>query len=119
SLAFNASQGGVDFSYRVTGADLPQQTTVGLFWANGPNQSNIISQAFSQTADGTLGTHMAHVAATQLVPAPQGATYLLNVVDRGDTINEDPTNNVVPLRLPHIQVISPLNPTDFRITAAP
>jgi hypothetical protein len=119
SLAFNASQGGVDFSYRVTGADLPQQTTVGLFWANGPNQDNIISQGFSQTADGTVGTHTVHVTPTQLVPAPQGATYLLNIVDLGHTIDEDPSNNVIPLRLPHIEVVSPLNTTVFRITAAP
>jgi hypothetical protein len=119
TVDWNTGGDGVDFTYEVTGQDLPNDTTVGLFWAKGPDQSDIVSQAFSQAADKTVGTHTVHAAANQIAAPPKGATHLLNVVDRDDAIQEDPANNQVALRLPHFVVIAPANTTDFLITAAP
>lgn len=119
SVDWNTEGDGVDFTYEVTDQDLEQDTTVGLFWAKGPNQDDIISQAFSQVADKTVGVHMAHATAGEIATAPNDATYLLNVVDRDNTIEDNPSNNQVALRLPHIEVIDPPNTTDFRITTEP
>src|SRR5205823_3813148 len=89
------------------------------FWASGPNQSNIITQASPpQAANKMPGTYIVPITANQIAAAPQGATYLLNVV-RTDTVQDDPSNNQSPLRLPHIEVVNPLNTTDFWITADP
>jgi hypothetical protein len=35
SLTFDPKNGGVDYGYTISGADLPQPTTVDLYWANG------------------------------------------------------------------------------------
>lgn len=120
TIHWNAGGDGVNFTYEVTGHDLQNDTTVGLFWATGPTQADILGPAFSQAADRTVGTHRVHVSASQIAAAPQQATHLLNVVDHDDTIvDEDPSNNQVALRLPHIAVIAPANTTEFRITAEP
>src|SRR5207247_9251576 len=42
SLTWNPLQGGVDFSYQVTGTDLPQDTTAALYWASGPTLADAI-----------------------------------------------------------------------------
>lgn len=120
TIHWNAGGDGVDFTYEVTGHDLQNDTTVGLFWATGPTQADILGPAFSQAADRTVGTHRVHASASQIAAAPQQATHLLSVVDHDDTIvDEDPSNNQVALRLPHIAVIAPPDTTVFRITAEP
>lgn len=119
TIDWNAGGDGVDFSYEVTDQDLQQDTTVGLFWAKGPDQADIVGEAFSQAAEKTVGTHDVHATADQIEAAPQDATHVLAVVDHDDTIQEDPTNNQVALRLPHIEVVASANTTDFRLTAAP
>ena len=133
TIHWNGRGDGVDFTYEVAGQDLAHDTTVGLFWASGPTQGDILGQAFSQAADRTVGTHAVHASAGQIAPAPPDATHLLNVVGRDDTVvtvaaggpssrqavslaAEDPSNDQVALRLPHITLA---NTTDLHITAAP
>lgn len=136
TIHWNGRGDGVDFTYEITGRDLQNDTTVGLFWADGPTQADILAQAFSQPADRTVGTHAVHVSAAQIAAAPPEATYLLNVVGRDDTVvtlaaegpsslaaegpsslaDEDTSNNQVALRLPHLAL---RNTTDLHITTAP
>src|SRR5438445_352277 len=42
ALTWNTARGGIDLSYAVTGSDLPQNTTVALYWASGPAIGDII-----------------------------------------------------------------------------
>ncbi len=119
TIDWNARDG-VDFTYEVTGQDLQNDTTVGLFWAKGRTQDTILGPAFSQAADKTVGTHTVHASAGQIAAAPPQAAHLLSVVDHDNTIvDEDPSNNQVALRLPHIGLIAPPNTADLLITAEP
>jgi hypothetical protein len=115
SLTWNTAQGGVDFSYQVTGADLPKDTTAALYWASGTTNVDIIQSATVNTQavndklvipapQGTAGT--IHLDASELTQPPPNATHLLLVVDPNSVIAEsDETNNVVALAyLPTISV---------------
>jgi hypothetical protein len=89
--------GGVDFGYTISGADLPQPTTVGLYWASGTGLDTAIGgpaySATTQTAVGTYGPF--HVGAAALGTPPLGTKYLLAVADPVNQIAEsDKANNV-------------------------
>ncbi len=116
SLAINPTQGGVDFTYKVTGAPLPQDTSASLYWASGPTQNDILGPAtahpFTIPRNTPLDTPITqHIALTALSPPPAGATYLLGVVDppsaampHGVIEESNEGNNVqalaIPIRLP-------------------
>jgi len=84
SLAWNSAQGGADFSYAISNGDLPQATTVDLYWAPtstfDQNEDTLIpgSVTTTQTVVGTYGP--IHVDAGEL-QAPAGDNYLLAVAD--------------------------------------
>ena len=99
SVTWNGAEGGVDFSYSITGADLPEPTTAALFWSPvstfDASQDTLIlgSVTSTNTAVGAYGP--IHVDAATVGTAPADAKYLLAVVDPDNTIDEtDETNNV-------------------------
>ncbi len=116
SLTWNTAQGGVDFSYQITGADLPQATTAALYWATGTTFDDRIGDpVFSTTLEQTVGTYgPVHVSAADLGTPPPEATHLIVVTDPDNLIAEtDETNNVLALSLPDI-VLDSVTTTDSR-----
>ena len=93
-LHWDTTKGGVDFSYTVSGGDLPADSTVDFYWATGPSTSDEIGGAVltASVADapGTYGP--LYESAAGLGPAPDGAKYLLAVPDVGG--QEDDTDAV-------------------------
>jgi hypothetical protein len=104
SLAFNAAQGGVDFGYTISGADLSTPTTVGLYWSaddhfdKGQDRNAFVNGPIAtQTAQTTRGPVLLHVDRSDLTAPPPDAKYLLAVIDPDNTVAEsDETNNVLP-----------------------
>ena len=90
--SWNTAQGGVDFGYTISGADLPQATTVNLYWASGTTFDTgrigdpIVSHP-TQTAQGTYEPIPLHVTADQMGNLPDGAKYLLVVANPPDESN--------------------------------
>ncbi|HQR08520.1 MAG TPA: hypothetical protein PLN21_16975 [Gemmatales bacterium] len=85
-LAWNTK--GVDFGYKVTGADLPQSTTVALYWSS----DNKFDANDTFAYDDVTGTHVNtygpfSVPGSTLKTAPIGTTYLLLVVDPNNQIS--------------------------------
>jgi hypothetical protein len=99
SLAWDGTNGGVNFTYTVNGSPTLQATTAMLYWASGPTQDDIIDPALATPitiAQGTFGQQSIHFAPSDFPggPAP-GATYLLAVADPDNKVVEsDETNNV-------------------------
>jgi len=119
---------GVNFSYTISGADLPQPTTVGLYWStdttfdpSGPNQDTLAYSTTTQTAQSQT-PYSVHVDPSQITAAPSGAKYLLAVIDPDDSVAEsdDPndTNNIAAVAYDPItadSVTSP-DPQDISFT---
>jgi hypothetical protein len=79
---WNSSDGGVDYGFTISGADLPQTTTVDVDWASGPTVDTIISRAVpSATTNTAQGTYNLHASPSQLGIPPKGTKYLLVVAD--------------------------------------
>jgi hypothetical protein len=82
---WNSSDGGVDYGYTISGANLSQATTVALYWASttsfDSSQDTLIpaSVVNTEAAVGTYGPF--HRTPAQLGTPPQGAKYLLAVTD--------------------------------------
>ena len=110
SLVGNPLTEGVTYSYQLTGSNLPdgQQASLELDWATGPALSDAISTAYETQAASQVGSYGPTLVNTsQLSQRPDNATYLLLVLDPGNTVNEaDETNNVTPLSVaPPVQEI--------------
>jgi hypothetical protein len=95
-------QNGFDFSYQITGADLPpdQSTTVALYWASGPDFALALGgPVYSIAAEKAVGSYGTfHVSAAELGASPAGTKDLLLVVDPDHQVTEaDETNNVMAL----------------------
>jgi hypothetical protein len=77
--AWNTSDGDVGYGYTISGAELSQATTVGLYWAPtsafDSSQDTLIPASIvnTQTAIGSYGPF--HVTPAQLGTAPQGAKF--------------------------------------------
>jgi hypothetical protein len=105
SLNWNTTQGGLDYTYKVSDSDLTKDVPVGLYWASGPQWSNRIQPIPGYSFSIPSGTHAAnaaygpvHVDGTLLRNAPDNTTYLLVVTDPNNTLgNFDPAKNVVAL----------------------
>jgi hypothetical protein len=115
SLAWNPTKGGVDFSYKVTGGPLPEDTTAQLYWASGTTTDAILKPATTPVTIPKVvpvdQVQSVHLAPTDFLgsPAP-GATNLLAVVDPDNKIAEGTTgeiNNVLALAYdPQITVVA-------------
>ena len=114
SLAWNATRGGVDFSYAISGANLTQASTAALYWsadATFDASQDTLIPASVTTTQTAIGAYPVPIDAATLGQPTQGAKYLLAVVDPGNTVAESdepnhPTdfgaNNVKSLQLPDI-----------------
>ncbi len=92
-LAWNPTQGGVDFGYKVSGAALTQDTTAQLYWASGTTTDTILGPAATPIpipkTTPVDQVQSVHLASSDFPggPAP-GARYLLAVVDPDNKIDE-------------------------------
>jgi hypothetical protein len=86
SLTWNTDQGGVDYSYRVSGGSVPQDTTVALYWSSSNNFSGQLSEIPGTDYTILAGTPAQEIPYTQQVGggllknAPAGTQYLLVVI---------------------------------------
>jgi GH24 family phage-related lysozyme (muramidase) len=108
SLTLNTSQGGVDFSYRVSGADLSQDTTAALYWARGTSFADVIGgPVYDTPLSRPVGDHGPfYVPPAVLGTPPPGATHLLLAVDppspglpNGHIAESDEDNNLLALSI--------------------
>jgi hypothetical protein len=100
---WNTNNGGVDFGYTITGADLTKPTTAALYWSTDTTfdagdtliTGSVTPTQTAQTPPGSSVPVHIDAAALQNTPPPTGTKYLLAVVDPNDTVTEsDETNNV-------------------------
>lgn len=110
-LEWNTAQGGVDLSGKITGAPLPQDTTLQLYWASGTTTDTILKSATAAIRiPKTIPVNQEqtlHLAPSDFVNAPPpDAKYLLAVLDPDNKIDEGSDgekNNVLALHvLPNI-----------------
>lgn len=127
TLTLDTVQGGVNFSYDVSGADVSLNTTVALYWASGPNYADRIGSAFSTSASLSVGSYgPIHVDQSALSAAPAGTTHLLVRADDFAVIAEsDEDNNVRSLELSNIRIVHAITDDsrqvrfDYEVTGAP
>ena len=104
-----ASDGGVDYGYQITGGDLPQATTVDLYWASGTTTDTEIGGIVTTTTETAQGTYPLNVTASALGTPPAGAKYLLEVVDPDNVISPADPSKVASLALGNGNIV----PTDL------
>jgi len=99
-----ASDGGVDYGYQITGADLPEATTVDLYWAGGTTPDTEVGDPIdTTTTDTAQGTYPLQVSASDLADRPDGAKYLLAVADPDNLISPADPSKVQTLALANIE----------------
>ena len=106
---WNTANGGVDFGYTISGADLTKATTAALYWSADTTfdagdtliTGSVTPTQTAQTPPGTSVPVHVDAAALQNTPPPTGTKYLLAVVDppdaanpQGQIVESDETNNV-------------------------
>lgn len=104
NLTWDTVQGGVDFSYQVSGTALSKDVPVAFYWASGPNFATDVLQQLaytykipSGTGSGTSGP--LHLDGSNFTGAPTGTNYLLAVVDPANSLgNFSLQANVDPLQ---------------------
>jgi len=107
SLAWNSAQGGVDYGYTISNADLPQATTVDLYWASGTTTDTEIGRPITSTTTETAqGTYSLHATPAQLGTPPTGAKDLLVVADPNNTVSPADPSKIASLALPDIAATS-------------
>jgi hypothetical protein len=113
SLKWNTQDGGVDFSYQVSGEPVAKETKIALYWSSTDKFADAIGGAIPNTtqtivAGNAVGEHGPfHMSADLLSMPPDGATHLLAVTDPDNTLGDfDPTQNVQSLALPDLVATS-------------
>ncbi len=102
ALSFD-SDGNLDYGYTISGADLPQATTVALYWAKGTTTDTEIGPAIVTTTTETAqGTYPLQAPASDLADRPAGAEYLLAVADPDNSISPASPSKVAALALPDV-----------------
>jgi hypothetical protein len=108
SFAWNAIDGGVDFGYKVTGADLTQDTTAALYWASGTAFADAIGgPVYDTPIEQQVGEYGPFfVPNAVLGTPPPNATRLLLIVDppsasrpNGDIMEANEDNNILAIPL--------------------
>jgi probable HAF family extracellular repeat protein len=107
AVTFDTTDGGVDYGYTISDADLPRATTVELYWASSTTIASEIGASFSvtttETAQGTYGP--VHLARSSIGDPPIGAKYILAVADPAkDIVVSDRFNTVQALAIPSISI---------------
>jgi hypothetical protein len=99
SAAWDPANGGVRFAYDVSNFRLPpgQSVELAVRWATGPTLDQAIGPPvlFTFTPVGQVGRHRVNVAGSALRDGPEGATYLLVIVDPEDKVHERNEGNNV------------------------
>ncbi len=106
ALSFD-SDGDLDYGYQITGADLPQATTVDLYWAPDstfdPTVDTLVPGS-ETTTDTAQGTYPLQEPASSFGTAPAGANYILAVVDPDNVISPADPSKVASIALPTLSV---------------
>lgn len=101
--------GGVDLAYKVDGHPLPSPVPIALYWASGPNFSDILSAkddpAYQIDSKIDVGSYSLHVQADDLGIPPDGSTDLLLVVNPLASPDED---QVAALPASPLAIMSPV-----------
>jgi hypothetical protein len=114
---WNATDGGVDFGYTISDADLPHPPVIDLYWASGTTSDTtignpIVTPTATKKAQGASESF--HVSLGQLGTPRQGAKYLLAVVNppganhipESDETNGKDPNDTACLQLSDIQMLT-------------
>jgi len=100
---FDVTNGGVDYGYTIDSADLPQATTVDLYWASGTTADTELGSPIMSTTTVTAhGTYQLQALASALSVPPAGAKDLVVVVDPGNVISPADSSKVASLALADI-----------------
>jgi hypothetical protein len=102
-----SANGGVDFSYLISDADLTQATPITFFWASGSDFTKDVLQQVGYSYTIPAGTQAQtqaygpiHIDGSKLTGAPGGTKYLLAVADPNNTLGDfDPQTNVTGMQL--------------------
>jgi pimeloyl-ACP methyl ester carboxylesterase len=110
ALQWNAAKGGLDFSYRIDNGALYHETTASLYWANGPNWEDRVSNSLYDISisKNTSGSGTGYFPQSAFLERPGGATHLIVKLDSRDEIVESSeTNNVsaIGLLLPVVVLV--------------
>ncbi len=100
--SFRVGPQGLEFSYSVNDANLPQATNAAIYWANGPTWEDRLGGPVTQVPLQTQQGHYGPVTVPKmnLGAMPSGATHLLLMLDPTNQIGEtDETNNLLSLSL--------------------
>ncbi len=108
SLAFDTTQGGVDYSYTISNADLPQPAAAALYWAPtstfDPTQDTLIpGSVFTTATTAQPAPYTGNIDAATLGTPPPGTKDLLFVVDPQNLVTPPNSNKVASLTLPLVQ----------------
>lgn len=137
SLAWNTAQAGVDFAYKVAGAEIPQDKSpkAALYWARGESFATVIGgPVYEADIERPVGEYGPFYVPTSVILAnspggarPQDATHLLLVVDPplsnppeaddGALPESDGENNIIALEVkPDIAMLSARFETSTSVT---
>ena len=99
-LTWDDEKRGVDFGYRVVGADLPADATVALYWAGGTTEDSILSGPIALHTVRQAGVYGPYnIPGSALNDPPAGAKYLLVVCDHDHQIATlDRSSAILPLQ---------------------
>ncbi len=107
SLKWSTTDDGVDYSYKISGADLSNPTSVQLDWASGTTVDTILGDPIvSTTTETAQGTYNLHATPEQLGDPPPDATDLLVVADPDNLVTPADPGKVVALALADITLDS-------------
>ncbi len=86
SLSWDTTQGGVDFGYTISNANLPQPTTAALYWAptatfDSTQDTLIPGSVFTTATAAQTDPYTGHIDAATIGTPPPGTEDLLFVVD--------------------------------------
>jgi hypothetical protein len=81
ALSYNTKDGGVDFTYAITGGDLPDAATIALYWAPSSSFDPSSDTPIASTTDSIEGSHDYHVAPAQIPNPPDQTDSLLAVIN--------------------------------------
>jgi Lectin C-type domain len=95
SPTWNTAQGGVDYAYTISNADLPTATTAALYWSTAPTfntgtHSRIDDSVITTATTAQTAPYTGHIDASAIGTPPTDASYkyLLFVVNPDSTVTE-------------------------------
>ena len=104
SLSWDTTQGGVDYGYTISNANLPQPTTAALYWVptatfDSTQDTLIPGSVFTTATAAQTDPYTGHIDAPTVGTPPPGTEDLLFVVDPTNLISPADTSKVASLAL--------------------